>query len=35
MSEPAVITSYVITYAALLGYASWLHFRHRRATRRE
>ncbi len=35
MSEPAVIASYVITYAALVAYAAWLHLRHRRTTRRE
>lgn len=33
MSEPVVLATYILTYGVILGYAGWLHFRHRRATR--
>lgn len=32
MSEPLVIAAYVVTYGAIVGYATWLHFRRRAVT---
>lgn len=35
MPEAAVITSYVVSYGAILAYAAWLVVRHGRTSPRE